>query len=97
MSNIMVKLIIIEDNMENLSQPATTLVNPEFIIEPLQEMGEVKVMEESLRDPDNYFQLVSYGQLDRQFRYVFGLLTEFFFKRYLFAFVSLIVCVLAYM
>ncbi|KZR95945.1 Uncharacterized protein APZ42_009991, partial [Daphnia magna] len=48
-----------ESKMESHRQPvAETLANPEFLLEPLQEMEEIQALEESLRDPDLYFQLV---------------------------------------
>lgn len=59
-SNMMAKLVVMESKMESHRQPvAETLANPEFLLEPLQEMEEIQALEESLRDPDLYFQLVS--------------------------------------
>lgn len=58
-SNMMAKLVVMESKMESHRQPvAETLANPEFLLEPLQEMEEIQALEESLRDPDLYFQLV---------------------------------------
>ena len=63
MSNMMAKLVVMESKMESQRQPvAETLANPEFLLEPLQEMEELQVLEESLRVPDLYFQMVSYSQ-----------------------------------
>ncbi|KAK4013122.1 hypothetical protein OUZ56_025362 [Daphnia magna] len=60
-SNMMAKLVVMESKMESHRQPvAETLANPEFLLEPLQEMEEIQALEESLRDPDLYFQLVGW-------------------------------------
>jgi hypothetical protein len=64
MSNIMAKLVVMESKMESQRQPAAeTQANPEFLLEPLQEMEQLQVLEESLRDPDIYYQLVSHKKI----------------------------------
>lgn len=63
-SNMMLKLISIENKMENMLQPSAPqteerVVDQEFMVEPLKEMEDVKALENALLDPDNYYQLVT--------------------------------------
>ncbi|KAI9554922.1 hypothetical protein GHT06_020202 [Daphnia sinensis] len=59
MSNMMAKLVVMESKMESQRQSAAEPQgNPEFLLEPLKESEQLQVLEESLSDPDIYYQLV---------------------------------------
>lgn len=63
-SNLMTKMVVIESKIDMMTKPIESQaaeqreIDPDFMTEPLKEMEDVKLLEQTLLDNDKYYQLV---------------------------------------
>lgn len=63
-SNLMTKMVVIEGKIDMMTKPIESQaakqreIDPDFMPEPLKEMEDVKLLEQTLLDNDKYYQLV---------------------------------------
>ncbi|KZR97401.1 Uncharacterized protein APZ42_007751, partial [Daphnia magna] len=63
-SNLMTKMVVIEGKIDMMTKPIESQaakqreIDPDFMTEPLKEMEDVKLLEQTLLDNDKYYQLV---------------------------------------
>ncbi|KAK4023380.1 hypothetical protein OUZ56_008796 [Daphnia magna] len=64
-SNLMTKMVVIESKIDMMTKPIESQaaeqreIDPDFMTEPLKEMEDVKLLEQTLLDNDKYYQLGS--------------------------------------